>query len=104
LNSIVYGGQHDHRRLMEIAANFCSRLGTRRGRKLSPASAAHEFLLEHLGCGYTWHIDDEDYSDPLTLATREEFDDPDFSPRSARRRVNARRTGKRGFRDPELVP
>jgi hypothetical protein len=95
LQSIVYGGELDQKRRIEIATDISSRLSTRRGRTLSPASAAHEFLLDHFQCGYTWNIGDEDYSDPLTQATRQEFADPDFSPRSARRRVNARRSKAR---------
>jgi hypothetical protein len=105
LYSIVYCGELDQRRVIEIAADISSRLRTRRGRTLSPASAAHEFLLDHLQCGYTWNVGYEDYSDPLTQATRQEFDDPDFSPRSARRRMNARRSkARQTSHDPELVP
>src|SRR5882672_735281 len=63
LHLIIYGGEVDERRLIEIATDISSRVTTLRGRKLTPASAAHEFLLEHLQCGYTWDIDHEDFSD-----------------------------------------
>ena len=36
--------------------------------------------------GYTWNDCDEDFADPLTQATRQEFDRTDFDPRPARRR------------------
>jgi hypothetical protein len=90
LHLIVGGFAVDRPRLAEIVAAVSPALKTRSGRKPSAASAAHEFLLEHMQCGYTWDVDNEDFSDPLTQATRVEFDDPDFSPRSARRRVIAR--------------
>jgi hypothetical protein len=95
LHLIVGGFAVDRRRLAEILAAVSPALKTRSGRKPSAASAAHEFLLEHMQCGYTWDVENEDFSDPLTQATRIEFDDPDFSPRSARRRVVARQKTNR---------
>jgi hypothetical protein len=79
----------------QIAAAVAPLLSIPRGPKISTASAAHEILLEELvsvtgSQGYTWDSYKEDYSDPLTQATRREFRDPDFDPRAAYRRVRAR--------------
>jgi hypothetical protein len=64
-----------------------------RGPKLTLASAAHEYFLESLRAflraGFTWSPYGEDFTDRLTIATREEFEDSDFSPVSARRRLRA---------------
>jgi hypothetical protein len=90
LRLTVDGEKCDRQRMVEIVRELAPVLKTPRGRKPTAASAAHEFLLQHLQCGYTWHVDEEDYSDALTQATRAEFSDPRFSPRAARRRVNAR--------------
>lgn len=90
LRAIVAGKKIDRERISEIVAEIAPALQTPRGRKPTPASATHEFLLEHLQSGYTWDFADEDFCDPFTLATRVQFSEPDFSPRAARRRVNAR--------------
>ena len=70
-----------------------------RGRKVSAASAAHEFLLEDFGemtgwRAYTWSFDEDGYTDPLTKATQLEFKNPDFDPRAAYRRLKIRRESK----------
>ena len=39
---------------------------------------------------YTWNPVDEDFTDKLTQATRREFGDSDFDPRSACQRVKVR--------------
>ena len=89
LYGMVEGDHVDFNRLREIAVASAPNQVIRRGRKPSAASVAHEFLLHHIQHGYTWRIDNEDFSDAVTVATRTEFDDPDFSPRAARRRVRA---------------
>jgi hypothetical protein len=72
-----------------------SRVAISRGPKLTHASAAHEYFLEtqsiFKNAAFTWSAEDEDFTDLLTRATREEFDAPDFNPVSARRRLRAKR-------------
>lgn len=96
LESVADGHRGDYPRLTETAASLVPSLRTRRGRRVSAASAAHEFLLEDLAPvvdprAYTWSDEKEDFVDPVTTATRREFGDPDFDPRPARRRVKARK-------------
>lgn len=77
-----------------IARAIWRRVPVSRGPKLSVASAAHEYFLESQSilnsAAFTWSPGTEDFTDRLTRATREEFEDPDFSPVSARRRQRAR--------------
>ena len=77
-----------------IAAAIWRRVFVSRGPKLSHASAAHEYFLESQSifspAAFTRSPDDGDFTDRLTQATREEFDDPDFSPESAHRRQRAK--------------
>jgi hypothetical protein len=99
LKSAVEGREVVCPRTREIAAAVAPHLSIPRGPKISAASAAHEILLEEFvsvtgSQGYTWDSYKEDYSDPLTRATRREFRDPDFDPRAAYRRVRARRKEK----------
>jgi hypothetical protein len=73
-----------------------------RGPKIAAASAEHERFLETnasfgLPGGYTWSKDAGDFVDPRTRATRQEFGEPDFAPRSARRRVKRRGSVKTGL-------
>ena len=83
-------------RLIELAARVAPQLTMRRGPRISAASAAHEFLLEN-GIGvrevnlYTWDPEIGDFTDPQTRATRLEFDEPDFDPRPAYRRLMRRK-------------
>jgi hypothetical protein len=79
----------------EVAAALAPRLSVRRGPKASAASIAHEFLLTLVANmagqkGYTHDHVSEDYTDPLTRATRLAFGDPDFDPGPARRRQRKR--------------
>ncbi len=78
-----------------IAKAVWRRVPVSRGPKLTHASAAHEYFLESQSifrpAAFTWSPTEEDFSDRLTQATRDEFDDPDFSPRSAWRRLRAKR-------------
>jgi hypothetical protein len=72
-----------------------------RGPKLTHASAAHQYFLESLSifvpAAFTWSPAREDFTDRLTQATREEFDNPDFHPGPARRRLRTR--GRRSGND-----
>jgi hypothetical protein len=100
LKLAVEGDQIAWRRVSEIAASIAPHASIQRGPKVRAASAAHEFLLEETGQltgsrAYTWsddkgNDDRGDFTDPLTKATRLEFDQPDFDPRPAHRRVKAR--------------
>ncbi len=77
-----------------IAKAVWRRVAVSRGPKLTLASAAHEYFLESQSIfgsvAFTWSPDDEDFTDSSTRATREEFDDPDFNPVPARRRLKAK--------------
>jgi hypothetical protein len=96
LKSVAEGDEAARRRITKTAALVAPHLPSPRGRKVTAASAAHEFLLEE-GVGvtgsrsYTWDPNKEDFTDPLTAATRLEFACPRFSPRPAYRRLKARR-------------
>ncbi len=101
LRTFAKGDDFARRRIEEIAAAVAPHLPTLRGRKVSAASAAHEFLLDGLvhmtgsPNGFTWNQHKEEFTDPLTKATQEEFRDPDFDPRPAHRRFKARRVKSR---------
>jgi hypothetical protein len=90
LRFCLAGDLLDRPEIGRIAKAIYRRVETSRGPKLTLASAAHEYFLESQSifrpAGYTWSSNDEDYTDRLTRATREEFEDPDFGPKSARRR------------------
>ncbi len=77
-----------------IAKAVSRRVPVPRGRKLTQASAAHEYFLESQSifgsAAYTWSPDKEDFTDWLTRATREEFDEPKFNPVPASRRHKAK--------------
>ncbi len=95
LQTSTKGDKLARRRIAEIAADLVPHLPKTRGRKVSAASAAHEFLLEEAARvtkseGYTYDEYEEDFTDPLTKATRAEFGDADFDPRPAYRRVKKR--------------
>jgi hypothetical protein len=85
-------------RLREIAAALAPHLSISRGPKISTASASHEFFLENglpdMPPAYTWNPIEDDFTDGLTRATRREFENPNFSPQAARRRVRRRRLTK----------
>jgi hypothetical protein len=94
-------GEHvDRDRIAEIAAEVSPHLSIRRGPKVTAWSAAHEFLLEEgikpsgKRRPYLGRNRSEEWVDPVTEATRLEFDVPGFDPRPARRRVKARRSPK----------
>lgn len=79
--------------VIRIADAIWSRVPASRGPKLTISSAAHQYFLEsQIGrAAFTWSPGREDFVDRLTRATREEFDDPDFNPVAARRRLRAKR-------------
>ena len=95
LDAVVQGDDAACRRVMEIAADLAPRLSIPRGPKASAATIAHELLLSEMSAMtgsriYTWDITTEDYTDPLTHATRLAFANPDFIPGPARRRQKRR--------------
>jgi hypothetical protein len=99
LKAVVEGGALERGRIREIAAAVVPSLPSAAGRKVSPASAVHEEFLDSVGSllgprGYTWSHEIEDFMDPVTDATRREFGDPDFDPRAAYQRFDARRNAK----------
>ena len=73
-------------RVTEIAAAVVPHLTISCGPKISAESIAHEYFLEEMvsrinPSHYTWSNDEGDFSDPVTRATRREFNDNDFDPR-----------------------
>jgi hypothetical protein len=102
LMCIVRGVELDFARLRAIATQVLPFLPLSRGPKVSVASAAHEFILES-GEDFPvvppqWTTGrrqrGEENVDALTLATRHEFNYPDFDSRPARRRVAERAATK----------
>jgi hypothetical protein len=96
LRSCLAGDLSDRGEVSRIAKAIRRRVAVSRGPKLTHISAAHEYFLETQSffgeVAFTWSPEEEDFIDPLTRATREEFDDPDFNPVSARRRLRAKRS------------
>jgi hypothetical protein len=95
LQTLVDGGAIDRECIKTIAAAVVLSVRRARGPKITAPSAAHEQLLEMnasfgLRAGYTKSGSDGEYTDPETQATRQEFDDRDFDPRPAHRRVKRR--------------
>jgi len=91
LKALIEGRDVDCRRIREIAARLAPHLLLRRGPKIGGASAAHEFFLAGIervseAHAYSWSASQEDFTDPVTEATRREFNEPDFDPRPAHRR------------------
>jgi hypothetical protein len=102
LQTLVDGGAIDRERIKTIAIAIAPSLPCALGRKISAASAAHELFLEAnaslgLPAGYTWSDTEGEFLDERTKATRKEFDDPNFDPRSAYRRIKRRGTVKTCF-------
>jgi hypothetical protein len=93
LKRATEGEQVDYQRITDIAASITPCLPANRGPKVSAASAAHEFLLNpeidlsaaRRPVAYQDRV--AEYVDPLTAATRLEFDNTDFDSRPARRRI-----------------
>jgi hypothetical protein len=96
LRCVVDGVEIDYERIRTIAAAVAPSVPAARGRKVSAASATHEQLLEMQAffgnpTGYYWREVDDDFVDLATRVTRLEFNEPDFDPRPACRRVKRRR-------------
>ncbi len=101
LQTLIDGGAINRERIRAIGAAIAPSLPRARGPKITAASAAHELFLETNACaglraGYAMSGIDGEYTDPRTQATRQEFDDPDFDPRPAYRRVKRRGLVKTG--------
>jgi hypothetical protein len=94
LRSCLAGDLSDRPDVSRIAKAIWRRVVVSRGPKLTHASAAHEYFLESQSifeiAAFTWSPKGEDFTDRLTKATREEFNDPDFNPVAARRRLRAK--------------
>jgi hypothetical protein len=95
LEGAVRGDLVACRRVTEVASALAPGLSVRRSRKVSAASFSHELLLTFVADtpgpkGYTYDSVREDFTDPLTRATRLAFGDPDFDPSPARRRQRKR--------------
>ena len=94
LKFCLAGDQSSRAEVCRTATAIWRRVAVLRGPKLTHASAAHEYFLESQSifgpAAFTWSPEDEDFTDRLTQATREEFDDPDFNPVPARRRLRAK--------------
>ena len=92
LQTVIDGGAINRERISAIAGAGASSVRGARGRKITAASAAHELFLKTnasfgLPSGYTRSGIDGEYTDPRTQATKREFDDRDFDPRPAHRRI-----------------
>lgn len=95
LESAANGNEDAYRHVTKIAAELAPHLSMSRGPKISAASVAHESFLEEAvnrirPRRYTYNIVEEDFTDPVTAATRREFNDNDFDPQSAVRRLKTR--------------
>jgi hypothetical protein len=91
LQSVAAGNWGDYPRLRDAAISISPYFPPLRGPKISAASAAHQTILEDVGGhikvgAYTWNDVEGRCTDPLTEATRREFDYPVFDPRPAVRR------------------
>ncbi len=90
LRAMVDGEKIDRERFAEMVAEIAPALKTPRGRKPTAASATHEFLLQHLRCGYTPAGFERRFQRCVDTGHTRSIFNPDFSPQAARRRVNAR--------------
>jgi hypothetical protein len=101
LQTVIDGGAINRERIRTIAAAIAPSRPCARGPKISAASATHQLFLETnasfgLPAGYAKSGIDGEYTDPQTQATRQEFEDSDFDPRPAYRRVKRRGSVKTG--------
>ena len=97
LTSATAETDEGRRRIRELALE--ADLAARRGRPVSAASAAHEFLLEAIfedtPRAYTWSDIDGRCVGPEVEATRLEFDEAEFDPRAASRRLKRKQPRRR---------
>lgn len=99
LTAAAGGDSSAFHRLAAIAASLGPYLPNGRGRRVTAASAAHEFFLEEMvlpaaAVAYAWSDYNGDFTDAATQATRRQFDVADFDPRPAHRRLKARQSRK----------
>lgn len=92
LKTAAIGDKDAYRRVIEIAANLAPHLSIPLGPKITAPSVAHEFFLKEIvsplkPSRYTCNPDKDDFTDAVTAATRREFNDNDFDPRPAVRRL-----------------
>jgi hypothetical protein len=94
LQACAVGNMSIRPHVTALAAAVWTRVRVPRGRRLNQASAAHEYFLESQStfkpAAFTRSTESGDYTDRLTLATREEFSDWRFNPAPARRRLRAK--------------
>lgn len=91
LDAFARGDPGACERLTQAAAAIAPRLAVQRGPKAKQATIGHEMLLTQIGpAKYTWDPVQEDFIDPITLATRLAFGNADFDPRPALRRERRR--------------
>ena len=87
------GNEDAYLRISEIAVGLAPGLSIRRGPKITPESAAHEWFLEVISeikpSHYTWNPVDKNFTDSVTVATRREFKNNKFNPQPACRRFVA---------------
>ncbi len=84
------------RELAGIAQSVAGQLETRRGPRISVASASHQLALDFIWglkqpIAYTFNAYKNRFTDPVTLATMLEFGIADFDPRPAVRRLRKER-------------
>jgi hypothetical protein len=96
LKSVAEGNEVAFHRLTEIAASVAPHLPNPQGPKVRAASAAHEFFLDSKVMGtelhaYTWNNSEGTCTDPVTEATRLEFNLRRFDSRPAYRRIWAKK-------------
>jgi hypothetical protein len=100
LESTSRGDELAYLSLREMAASLEPHLPETRGRKITAAAAAYQFLMEDMAeivgqSAYTWKdlpdgkTKKGDFVDPATLATRREFNQKRFSPMRARGRIRS---------------
>jgi len=91
----IDGDESARQRLTEIAGEVAHRVSVPPGRKITAASAAHEYILDYaltfLRRKYTRDPVESSYDDPLSQATQEEFGIRKFDPRPAYRRLLQKR-------------
>ena len=104
-------------RLITVAAQIAPHVPSSRGRSVRFETVLHRVFLDwsaHAGGreGYTYAVDQEDFTDEATAATRKELNRPSFSPVAARyaeRQQRARKARQRArlcglFRVPPTPP
>jgi hypothetical protein len=100
VKSAAEGKEADIDSLVSMAGRASPQLALRRGPKITPPSASHEFFLEDRFRIMRGPLPKPgpqrpaEYVDALTQATRREFNNPDFDNRPARWRTAAKTLNK----------